>query len=89
MPLYDFTCSRCGSEIVDRYLALKDFTETMTEFCDCCKKETDFILRIVPPATHDWGQGRFFEHLSAKGETFFDKRSYHNYMKENGLSEVN
>jgi len=87
MPLYDFQCSDCGHIREDEYRksALVKSHERME--CPTCEKVRRFEMLFPAPATHDWGQGRYFEHVSATGETFYDKASFKRYMKKNGLKE--
>ena len=86
MPTYSFECTVCG-EIQERYRKLSDYSEDPDLVCQDCHTETPHRLVVLPPAVHDWGQGRFFEHLSPTGMTFYDKASYNRHLKKNGLVE--
>jgi putative FmdB family regulatory protein len=86
MPTYSYECTVCG-QIQEQYRKLSEFTEEQDLVCHSCLDETPHRLVVLPPAVHDWGQGRFFEHLGPVGRTFYDKKSYERHLKANGLVE--
>ena len=87
MPLYDYQCKACKAIHRDVFYSLADFSEDKRLYCDTCRADTTHELVVRPPAIEDWGYGRYFENLSPLGETFYDKRSYKEYLKKEGLVE--
>jgi hypothetical protein len=72
-------------------MKVADHYSTFMGDCEMCgawaKHEQVFSN---PPHLEDWGQGgsgRFFEHLGPKGKTFYDKRSYKEHLRKEGLVE--
>jgi putative FmdB family regulatory protein len=85
MPLYVYQCRACHwqTELLMRVADRKDTLKHTCKVCGC--GQADQI--IVPPNFESWSDGRYFEHLSPKGETFHDKSHYRAYLKQHGLSE--
>ncbi len=86
MPRYSFYCTVCGTEC-EVFRPLREFAEELDLNCSDCEMATPHRLGIAAPAVHDWGQGRYFEHLGPRGMTFYDKASYDRHLKANGLVE--
>ena len=86
MPLYDFQCEKCGT-VKEIRIPLDQFRDNGWLECEKCKDTVWHNLLVRPPAIDDWGQGKFFEHLGPKGKTFYDKKSYKEHLKQNGLVE--
>lgn len=84
MPLYNYKCSSCGHKENDFFLIAAKADWTVT--CPLCGVLA-FEMQLSAPAIEDWGQGRHFEMLSPKGETFYDRKSYRDYLKSKGLRE--
>lgn len=90
MPLYDFTCTKCGHTLEDVMLRIAELRDKITLACPRCDGETEHEQIITIPAVEDWGNGgsgRTFEHLGPQGLTFFDKASYKRHLREHGLRE--
>ena len=89
MPTYTFECLYCTT-LIDKYIPLANYIEHIVEHCPVCNTNTGFALVVKPAAFHDWdnaSSGRYFEDLSAKGETFHSKSDYVRYLKQHGLRE--
>ncbi len=85
MPTYDFKCPECDFS-KETFQLLAERTETIPEECPNHGIQ-EFTRLFSISGAHDWGQGRFFEHASAKGETFYSKKAWRNYKREHGLRE--
>lgn len=88
MPLYDFQCVKCETVKKDCWMKIKDWDETAYYECSKCKRLVLHRLVLVPPAVDDWGQGKYFEHLSPRGETFYSRKSFKKYLRDHGLREM-
>jgi hypothetical protein len=89
MPNYVFECDKCKEHSI-MFRKLADYVEFLHGYCPNCKQEAVMELVIEPMAIEDWGndgKGRFFEDLSPQGMYFHDKKSYNQYLKQNGLRE--
>lgn len=86
MPNYDFKCCVCET-VKEVFIPLALFREHVRDFCCTCNTTRIHDLVLTAPAIDDWGQGRYFEHLSARGMTFYDKKSYREHLRKNGLVE--
>lgn len=89
MPLYDFRCVKCDTVKRDCWMKIEDWRDRTTYECAGCKAVTEHVLELVAPAVDDWGQGKYFEHLSPLGETFYSRKSFKRYLREHGLRETN
>jgi len=90
MPLYRYVCpvSGCDRDYDDLYFPLGDFMEKIWDFCPVHGHGWFELSLSIAPAVHDWSNGRYFEHVSATGETFYSKKEFKEYCKQNHLSEV-
>lgn len=85
MPMYDRRCPSCGLTVLDRYEA----RETPDPPCDC----GGALVRTWLPNTRvgaiddSWPGGKYFEHLSHRGETFYSKSDYRRFLKASGQME--
>lgn len=88
MPLYDYQCTKCDHILEDLFIpsGMAQFKKRMT--CPVCG-DSCFEMVLSGRAIDDWGQGKYFEHLSSKGETFYSKRQFKDYLKRKGLKEKN
>lgn len=87
---YDYQCPKCDHRYNDVYFRLKDHRDKVLDWCPKHGHETFVQVIDKAPASEDWGNGgsgRYFEHLSHKGETFYDKASYKRYLREKGFVE--
>ena len=89
MPLYRYKCFTpdCDREYDDLYFPLRDFSEKIWDFCPVHGSGW-FEICLSGRVVHDWSNGRYYEHVSASGETFYSKKEFKDYLKENGMSEV-
>ena len=85
MPTYDIRCPLCDFTS-EAFVLLSEHTGKFPSECPKHGKQ-EFEQLFTVGAAHDWGQGRFFEHASAKGETFYSKKAWRNYKREHGLRE--
>jgi len=89
MPLYKYSCpvDGCLCEYDDVYFPLDRYQERIFDWCPR-HGHGMFIQNLSKaPAVHDWGMGRYYEHVSATGETFYSKKSFKDYCKKHGLAE--
>ena len=86
MPNYQFKCPKC-QYLDEVYLSLKDHKE---KIYGCCPDHgiQIFCQSFKVGAVHDWGQGVYIRDASAKGETFYDKKSWLKFRRENGLRDM-
>lgn len=88
MPLYDFECETCFHVQEDLFFLNKDFLDEIYDFCHKCGGYRALWVCATTPGIEDWGNcsnGRYFEDLSATGESFRSKSDFKRYMKEKGL----
>lgn len=91
MPRYCYRCPvpDCPQVYDDVFFRLAEWTEHPFDWCPR-HGHKHFVQVVTVPAVQDWGnggQGRYFEHLSKRGETFYDRASYRRYLKNHGLTE--
>lgn len=48
MPLYQYTCKTCGTEI-DKMLKISERKDTLQEYCEVCQTEQEHEFRIGAP----------------------------------------
>jgi len=89
MPLYRYKCpvANCDREYDDLYFSLDDHTDKIFDWCPVHGHKVFVQSLSTAAAVHDWGMGRYYEHVSATGETFYSKKSFKDYCKEHGLAE--
>lgn len=85
MPMYDYCCPCCDFEIRDQLRTVRE-SESMEAECPRHGRQ-NFVLIVRAPMVEEWAAGRYFENLSPRGETFYDRRSYRDYLKRHGLAE--
>ena len=86
MPLYDYRCKTCDHYIEDVFFKMDEASFNMELDCPTCGK-TVHEMSLAGRAADDWGQGKFFEHLSPSGETFYSRNQFRDYLKRHGLRE--
>jgi len=90
MPLYDFACPKCDRELKDVYLSYKTYTDQIFDFCPE-HGHIEFVQVIRPVYVEDWGNGgsgRREEHLGPQSPSFFDRKSYRKYLKDNNIRQT-
>jgi len=89
MPLYKYACpvADCDRHYDDLYFSLSDWHEKGWDFCPVHGHGWFELSLSIAPAVHDWGMGRYFEHVSATGETFYSKKEFKEYCKKHQISE--
>ncbi len=90
MPLYCYQCpiTDCDHEYDDLYFPLRKFSETIWDWCPHHGHQYFEMCLSSAAAVHDWGMGRYYEHVSDTGKTFYSKKEFKDYLKKHGLSEV-
>ena len=81
MPIYDMLCPDCGKKDVDVLLKNRKELHKCTR-CGApmkCLFPTSFNPHIWP------SEGIYFEHTSAKGNTFYSKKEAKEFAKKNNL----
>jgi len=89
MPLNDYQCpyKECKTRYLDIYSTLTNFLDKIFDWCPLHGHQ-DFEISLSGRVVHDWSQGRYYEHVSPTGETFYSKKEFKDYCKQNGISEV-
>jgi len=79
MPLYDYKCDACGSELKDVLQRFDD--DDMTCECGALMSRVPgmFNAHIFP------SDGIFLRHVSAKGERFYSKQEMKDYARKHDL----
>ena len=86
MPNYQFKCHEC-QHLEEIYMSLKEHEESA--ILHCPEHGPQFFEQTFSVgAVHDWGQGVYIRDASAKGETFYDKKSWLKYQREHGLRDT-
>jgi len=83
--MYDRACVACGAKRLDCY----EPREMADPTCPCGGTFTRVWLPNTRVAAIDdsWPGGKFFEHLSHRGETFYSKSEYKRYLQASGQME--
>jgi putative FmdB family regulatory protein len=87
MPAYTFQCPKCD-QAYDVFFRLKDHKPSILDWCPRHGHQ-NFSQVFGRHNVDDWGNGKFFEHLSARGETFYSRRAFKQYLRLHGLREKN
>ena len=84
MPLYDRRCTGCGLtrlDCVERH-------DADAPVCVCGSLMERVWLGTGAHVVDDtWPGGKFFEHLSHRGETFYSKSEYKRFLQATGQIE--
>ncbi len=89
MPLYRYRCpvEECDREYDDLFFPLKSFVERIFDFCPVHGHQWFTLYLKKAAAVHDWGMGRYYEHVSHEGKTFYSKKEFKDFCKKEGISE--
>jgi len=88
VPLNDYQCPQeeCLTRYLDFYSPLRTFLDRIFDWCPLHGHQM-FEICLTGRVVHDWGMGRYYEHVSPEGKTFYSKKEFKDYCKEHGLSE--
>lgn len=89
MPSYTFQCPEPGCAY--SYTFYQRLSRHQNPSLDWCPRHGHkFFAQVYGQHNvDDWGQGKFFEHLSPLGETFYSRRAFKQYLRMHGIREKN
>lgn len=85
MPMFDRRCEACEKIVYDRF----EQREVPDPVCECggTLKRVWLPTANVGVIDDTWPGGKYFEHLSHKGETFYSRSEYKRFLAATGQME--
>ena len=82
MPIYDYKCPNCGRKLENQLVSVEKRDKVIK--CIQCHENIKRLVSCGIPQIFPNG-GIFFEHASAKGETFHSKQEVRKFAKKNDM----